>query len=215
MKPRLLAGIAALALVSLCVPAFINQQANSKSQNAPKNDSKSNSKSGPTNANKTMSIYDFKLQTLDGKPVQLSKYQGKTLLIVNTASNCGYTRQYTALQALNQKYKAQGLEVLGFPANNFGGQEPGSNEEIGAFCQKNFGVTFDLFAKSSVKGADISPLFRYLTTDAKPDASGEIGWNFEKFLISRDGTLVSRYKSGVAPDSAELTKSLEIELAKK
>lgn len=238
MKPRFLAGIAALALGSLCVPAILAHQAKSKSRvAAPKKTAVMKTKAkpiqvkavqtkplqakpiqivaAPKSAPNTMPIYDFKLESLDGKPVDLSKYKGKTLLIVNTASKCGYTKQYAGLQALNQKYKAQGLEVLGFPANNFGGQEPGSNEEIGAFCQKNFGVTFDLFAKSSVKGDDISPLFKYLTTEAKPDATGEIGWNFEKFLISRDGTLVARYKSGVAPDSAELTQALETELAKK
>lgn len=238
MKPRLLAGIAALALGSLCVPAILAQQAKSKAKvAAPKRAAVMKTKAKPNQVRavpakklqakpiqtvaapksvpNTMPIYDFKLESLDGKPVDLSKYQGKTLLIVNTASQCGYTKQYAGLQALNQKYKAQGLEVLGFPANNFGGQEPGTNAEIGAFCQKNFGVTFDLFAKSSVKGDDISPLFKYLTTNAKPDATDEIGWNFEKFLISRNGKLVSRYKSGVTPDSAELTTAIETELAKK
>ncbi len=231
MKSRFVAGLAALALGSICVPAILAYQAKAKPKTATKvvaPETKVKAKAKPLQAKAkpvltlaakpaapTMPIYEFKLETLDGKPVQLSKYKGKTLLIVNTASNCGYTKQYAGLQALNQKYKAQGLEVLGFPANNFGGQEPGSNEEIGAFCQKNFGVTFDLFAKSSVKGKDISPLFKYLTTEAKPDATDEIGWNFEKFLVSRDGTLVSRYKSGVTPDSAELTQAVETELAKK
>lgn len=163
----------------------------------------------------SMPIYDFKLETLDGKPVDLAKYQGKTLLIVNTASKCGYTKQYAGLQALSQKYRAQGLEVLGFPANNFGGQEPGSNAEIGEFCQKNYGVSFDMFSKVSVKGEDQAPLFKYLTTEANPDMTGEIGWNFEKFLVSRDGQLVARYKSGVAPDAAELTQAVESQLAKK
>lgn len=162
-----------------------------------------------------MTIYDYKLQSLDGQPVDMSKYKGKVLLIVNTASKCGYTPQYAGLQALSEKYKAQGLEVLGFPANNFGGQEPGSAEEIGEFCQKNYGVTFDLFAKSSVKGADKSPLFTYLTETANPEKTGEIGWNFEKFLISRDGTLVDRYQSKVAPESGELTQAIEAQLATK
>ena len=160
-----------------------------------------------------MNIYDFKLETLDGQPVDMAKYKGKVLLIVNTASKCGYTPQYAGLQAISEKYKAQGLEVLGFPANNFGGQEPGSAEEIGAFCQKNFGVTFDLFAKSSVKGDDKSPFFAYLTETANPDKTGEIGWNFEKFLVSRDGALVNRYKSAVKPDSEELTGAIEAQLA--
>lgn len=161
---------------------------------------------------KTMSLYDFKLETLDGKPVDMSKYKGKVLLVVNTASKCGYTPQYAGLQALSEKYKAQGLEVLGFPANNFGGQEPGSAAEISNFCQKNYGVTFDLFAKSSVKGDDQSPFFHYLTSEANPDKTGAIDWNFEKFLISRDGQLVDRFKSGVTPQSAELTGAIEKQL---
>ncbi len=159
-----------------------------------------------------MKIYDYKLENLAGEPVDMSKYQGKVLLIVNTASKCGYTKQYAGLQAISEKYKAQGLEVLGFPANNFGGQEPGSAEEIGAFCEKNFGVTFDLFAKSSVKGADKSALFAYLTEKANPDKTGEIAWNFEKFLIARDGELVDRYKSAVTPQSEQLTGAIEEQL---
>ena len=162
-----------------------------------------------------MTIYDFKLETLDGQPVDMAKYKGKVLLVVNTASKCGYTKQYAGLQAISEKYKEQGLEVLGFPANNFGGQEPGSAEEIGEFCQKNFGVTFDLFAKSSVKGADKSPFFSYLTETANPDKTGEIAWNFEKFLVGRDGSLVDRYKSKVTPESAELTGAIEAQLAEK
>lgn len=162
-----------------------------------------------------MKIYDYKLETLDGQPVDMSKYQGKVLLIVNTASKCGYTKQYAGLQALSEKYKTQGLEVLGFPANNFGGQEPGSAQEIGEFCKKNFGVTFDLFAKSSVKGDDKSPLFSYLTEKANPEKTGEIDWNFEKFLIARDGQLIDRYKSAITPDSDQLTGAIEAQLAKK
>ena len=167
----------------------------------------------PTNP--AMTIYDYKLQSLDGQPVDMSKYKGKVLLIVNTASKCGYTPQYAGLQALSEKYKAQGLEVLGFPANNFGGQEPGSAEEIGAFCQKNYGVTFDLFAKSSVKGADKSPFFTYLTETANPAKTGDIDWNFEKFLVTRDGTLVDRFKSKVTPQSDEITQAIETQLAAK
>lgn len=162
-----------------------------------------------------MKIYDYKLESLDGQPVDMSKYKGKVLLVVNTASKCGYTKQYGALQAISEKYKQQGLEVLGFPANNFGGQEPGSAEEIGEFCTKNFGVTFDLFAKSSVKGADKAPIFSYLTEQANPDKTGEIAWNFEKFLVSRDGSLIDRYKSAVKPDSEELTAAIEEQLGKK
>ncbi len=164
---------------------------------------------------KTMPFYDFKLQSLDGKPVDMAKYKGKTILVVNTASKCGYTKQYAGLQQLHEKYAKAGLAVLGFPANNFGGQEPGTDSEIVEFCQKNYGVKFDMFSKTSVKGDDKAPLFRYLTTDANPELKGEIDWNFEKFLISRDGKLISRFKSGVTPDSTELTKAVETELAKK
>ena len=172
--------------------------------------------STPSNPSKVapMNIYDYKLESLDGKPVDMSKYKGKVLLIVNTASKCGYTKQYAGLQAISQKYKDQGLEVLGFPANNFGGQEPGNASEIGEFCQKNFGVTFDLFAKSSVKGADKSPFFTYLTEKANPAKTGEIDWNFEKFLIGRDGTMVDRFKSAVTPEGEELTDAIETQLKK-
>lgn len=162
-----------------------------------------------------MKIYDYKLETLDGQPVDMSKYKGKVLLIVNTASRCGYTKQYAGLQALAEKYREQGLEVLGFPANNFGGQEPGSATEIGDFCQKNFGVTFDLFAKTSVKGPDKSEFFAYLTEKANPEKTGDIAWNFEKFLLSRDGQLVDRYKSAVKPQSEQLTEAIEVQLAAK
>jgi glutathione peroxidase len=162
-----------------------------------------------------MTIYDFKLPNLAGKPVDLSQYKGKTVLIVNTASNCGYTKQYAGLQQLHEKYGKDGLAILGFPANNFGGQEPGSDAEIIEFCQKNYGVSFDMFSKVSVKGADKAPFFTYLTQDANADLTGEIGWNFEKFLVSRDGKLVARFKSGSAPDSKELVGAVEAELAKK
>jgi len=164
---------------------------------------------------KTMSIYNFKLKTLEGKDLDLNTLKGKVVLIVNTASKCGYTKQYAGLQALSEKYKGKGLAVVGFPANEFGGQEPGSDADISLFCQKNFGVTFQMMSKVVVKGADKSPIFKYLTEEANPELKGEIGWNFEKFLISRDGKLVSRYKSAVTPESAELTSAVEAELAKK
>jgi len=163
---------------------------------------------------KHMSLLDFKTQSLDGKPVDLSKYKGRVLLVVNTASKCGFTPQYAGLEKLSTDYDAKGLTVIGFPANNFGGQEPGTNEEIGAFCKKNYGVTFPVMTKSSVKGDDQSEIFKFLTSEANPDLTGDIGWNFEKFLISRDGKLVARFKSPVTPDSDELRKAVEAELAK-
>jgi glutathione peroxidase len=152
-------------------------------------------------------VYDFKVKDIDGKNFKLSKYKGKKLLIVNTASKCGYTKQYADLQKLADQYKGK-VVVLGFPANNFNGQEPGSNTEIKEFCSKNFGVTFPLSEKVSVKGLDIAPIFQYLTTQENPDFTGEIKWNFEKFLIDENGKLIHRYRSAVTPLSPEITSKL-------
>ncbi len=153
------------------------------------------------------SVFTFKVQDIDGKNLDLSKYKGKKILIVNTASKCGYTKQYAELQKLADAYKGK-LVVIGFPANNFGGQEPGENLNIKEFCQKNFGVTFPLAEKSSVKGADISPLFKHLTSTENPDFTGDIKWNFEKFLIDENGQLIHRFRSAVTPMSAEITQHL-------
>jgi glutathione peroxidase len=153
------------------------------------------------------SVYDFKLKTIDGANFSLSKYRGKKVLVVNTASQCGYTPQYAELQKLADLYKDK-VVVVGFPANNFGGQEPGANATIKEFCSKNYGVTFPLSEKVSVKGADISPLFKYLTAEPNPDFTGEIKWNFEKFLIDEHGKLIHRYRSHVTPLSADITKEL-------
>lgn len=152
-------------------------------------------------------IYTFKVQNIDGQTLDLKKYKGKKILIVNTASKCGYTKQYADLQKLANAYKEK-LVIIGFPANNFGGQEPGENLNIKEFCQKNFGVTFPLAEKSSVKGDDINPLFKYLTTANNPDFTGEIKWNFEKFLINENGELIHRFRSAVTPMSPEITKYL-------
>ena len=152
-------------------------------------------------------IYTFKIQNIDGKTLDLKKYKGKKILIVNTASKCGYTKQYADLQKLANAYKGK-LVVIGFPANNFGGQEPGENLNIKEFCQKNFGVTFPLAEKVSVKGDDINPLFKFLTTAQNPDFTGEIKWNFEKFLINEKGELIHRFRSAVTPMSPEITKYL-------
>ena len=152
-------------------------------------------------------VYTFKLKTIDGKNFSLAKYKGKKLLIVNTASKCGFTPQYAELQKLADQYKDK-VVVVGFPANNFGGQEPGTNSEVKEFCTKNFGVTFPLSSKVSVKGDDIDPLFKYLTTEPNPDFTGEIKWNFEKFLIDENGKLIHRYRSTVKPLSDEITKAL-------
>jgi len=152
------------------------------------------------------SVYDFSIKTIDGKEVKLSKFKGKKLLIVNTASKCGYTPQYKELEALHKQY-GKDVVLIGFPAGNFGGQELATNTEIQDFCEKNFGVTFLLSEKVSVKGADIDPLFQYLTTQDNPDFKGDINWNFEKFLINEKGQLVHRFRSKVTPMSTEITSN--------
>ena len=153
------------------------------------------------------------MKGIDGKPVDLGSYKGKVVLVVNVASRCGYTGQYAGLQKLYDAHKDKGLVILGFPANDFGAQEPGSDADIAQFCSTKYGVTFPMFSKITVKGPDKSPLYKALTESAEP--KGEVGWNFEKFLIGRDGSVVGRFKSGVAPDSAELAKAIEAELAKR
>lgn len=153
------------------------------------------------------SVYDFKIQSIDGETIDLSTFKGKKLLLVNTASKCGFTPQYKELEELSKKYKDK-LVVIGFPANNFNEQEPGENEDIKAFCEKNYGVTFLLADKSSVKGDDINPLFNYLTKAENPDFKGEIKWNFEKFLIDEKGKLIHRYRSAVTPLSTQIISAL-------
>ena len=152
------------------------------------------------------------VKKIDGKDVDLSAYKGKVVLIVNVASRCGYTGQYAGLQKLYDTYKDKGLVVLGFPANEFGAQEPGTDTEIATFCSSKYGVTFDMFSKIVVKGPGISPLYKTLTESADP--KGDVGWNFEKFLIGRDGSIVGRYQPGTEPNDASLTKAIETELAK-
>jgi glutathione peroxidase len=154
------------------------------------------------------SIYDFKVPGLEGQEIDLAKYKGKKILIVNTASKCGFTPQYEELEALNKKYKDK-LVIIGFPANNFGGQEPGSNSEINEFCKRNYGVSFTMAEKVSVKGDDIHPLFKYLTAEAaKMGVEDPIKWNFTKFLIDEKGKLVAVFPSKVKPMSEELTSKL-------
>lgn len=157
-------------------------------------------------------IYDFKVDSLGGAPVDLGQYRGKVLLIVNTASNCGHTHQYKGLEAIHKQFKDKGVEVLGFPCNQFGEQEPGSADEIGAFCEKNYGVTFPMFAKIDVNGDGAHPLFEHL----KSKASGILGtesikWNFTKFLVKKDGTVYKRYAPRTLPE--ELVGDIERLLA--
>ena len=164
----------------------------------------------------TAGVLDQRVQTIDGDTVSLKRYRGDVLLIVNVASQCGNTPQYEDLESLQKTYGEKGLRVLGFPANNFGGQEPGTNEQIKEFCTTTYGVTFDMFSKISVAGEDQAPLYKYLTsTKENPEFGGTITWNFEKFLVGRDGTVVARFAPKVKPLSKEVTSAIEAALAKK
>jgi glutathione peroxidase len=148
------------------------------------------------------SIYQFKFKTIDGQDKTFAEFKGKKILIVNTASKCGFTRQYESLEALHDSLGDQ-LVIIGFPANNFGGQEPGTNDEIATFCKKNYGVSFLMAEKVSVSGKDIDPLFQWLTTVENDSFVGKINWNFEKFVINEEGQLIARYRSGVDPMDPE------------
>ena len=158
-------------------------------------------------------LYGFTMNTIDGKPKSLGDYRGKALLIVNTASECGYTPQYAGLEKLYERYRDRGFTVLAFPANDFGAQEPGTDAQIKQFCSSRYGTQFDLFSKISVKGKDQHPLYAYLTN--VKGFEGKITWNFNKFLVDPSGTVVARYPSGVEPTSAQLMAKLELILPKK
>jgi glutathione peroxidase len=160
------------------------------------------------------SLYDIPLKDIDGKSTSLKPYAGKVLLIVNVASKCGFTPQYTGLEAIHEKYKDKGFAVLGFPCNQFGGQEPGTNEEIKQFCSSKYQVSFPLFDKIDVNGANRHPLYVRLAGNDAP-FPGNIKWNFNKFLIGRDGKILKRFDSGTKPDSPELTQAIEAALAAK
>lgn len=160
------------------------------------------------------SLHQFKMKDIRGSEVSLDAYKGKVVMVVNTASKCGYTPQYKDLQALYEKYANTDFVILGFPANNFGEQEPGSDEEIATFCEVNFGVTFPLFSKVEVKGTEQDELFAFLTTAENQDFTGEIKWNFEKFLINKEGKLVRRFRSATNPMSDEIQESIEAILNK-
>lgn len=164
---------------------------------------------------KASGLYAQTATDMDGKPAPLSQYAGKVSLVVNTASRCGFTGQYEGLQKLQAKYRDRGLVVLGFPSNDFWGQEPGSNQEIRLFCTRNYKVEFPLFNKDHVKGEGKQPVYKFLTDGPQSEFHGEIGWNFEKFVIGRDGRIVGRFKSRVSPDDPELVASIESALAAK
>lgn len=163
----------------------------------------------------TPAALDFTVKSLAGEDVHLGQYHGQVVLVVNTASKCGNTPQYKPLQKLHEAHAEQGLAILGFPANNFGQQEPGTDEEIGDFCEQNYGVTFDMFSKVSVKGQDICPFYAFLTDEeTNPGFAGPVRWNFEKFLISREGKVVARFSPRTQPDAPEVLAAIEAELAK-
>ena len=150
------------------------------------------------------SVYEFTMNSIDGQPLPLANFKGKVLLIVNVASFCGFTPQYEGLEAVYEKYKDQGFVIAGFPANNFGAQEPGTNEEIKTFCTRKYNVKFPIYSKISVVGPDKAPLYQFLTA-----TGGEIKWNFTKFLIDRNGRVIARFESPVKPDSAEVISAIE------
>ena len=169
-----------------------------------------------TTAFAASSVHEFTLNAINGTPTPLASYKGKVMLIVNVASQCVYTYQYEGLQALYVKYKDKGLVIAGFPANNFGEQEPGTDAEIGAFCKSKFGVTFPMFSKISVAGKDKAPLYQFLTDKAaNPKTGGEIPWNFTKYLVDRNGKVLARFDAPVEPESKELTSAIEAALAAK
>jgi glutathione peroxidase len=159
-------------------------------------------------------VYDFTLNSIDGQPAPLAAYKGKVVLLVNVASKCGYTPQYSALESTYEKYKDRGFVIVGIPANNFGAQEPGSNQEIKTFCSSKYHVTFPMMAKVSVKGDEITPLYQFLTDkSSNPRSGGEIKWNFTKFLIGPDGRVISRFEPEITPDSPQVTSAIEEALA--
>jgi glutathione peroxidase len=155
-------------------------------------------------------VYDFTLNSIDGQPAPLAAYKGKVVLLVNVASRCGYTPQYAALESIYEKYKDRGFVIVGIPANNFGGQEPGTNQEIKTFCSSKYNVTFPMMAKVSVKGEDTTPLYQYLTDKAaNPQTGGEIKWNFTKFLVGPDGRVIARFEPEVTPDAPQVASAIE------
>jgi glutathione peroxidase-family protein len=202
---------------SLCISAFVILSAlvvGALSASAVTDKIQADHKKNNETETSAMSIYDFAVNDIDGAPVKLDQYRGQVVMIVNVASKCGFTPQYEGLQKLYTTYKDSGLVILGFPANNFLHQEPGTDAEIKSFCSMNFGVTFPMFSKISVKGKEQHPLYAYLTDKKKNgEFGGDIGWNFTKFLIGRDGQIVGRFGSRTKPDDAELVEAVKKALA--
>ena len=197
----------ALGIVAGCSPGYVMTPTGAQAgeANEPTQDALMSTQSS--------SIYNFTLNDIDGKPVPLSRFRGKTLLLVNTASFCGNTPQYSDLQTMYDRYQSKGFEILAFPANNFGQQEPGTNEEIKGFCYTKYSLTFPLFSKISVKGSDKHPLYRYLTEESP--FPGEVEWNFQKYLVDSHGTVVARYHHRTKPTSDEIVRDIEHTIAQK
>ena len=169
----------------------------------------------PADSKQAPAALDFKVKSIAGKEVDLAQYQGKVIVVVNVASECGLTPQYEGLEALYEKYSDKGLTVLGFPCNQFGKQEPGSDAEIAQFCETNYKVKFPMFSKVDVNGEGAAPLYKHLTSlDAKPKGKGQVAWNFEKFVIGKNGEVVARFAPMTEPDAPELITAIEAELAK-
>lgn len=187
MKKIYITGIMVLLIVAIAISFAQNNSAASQS-----------------------SVYDFTMENIDGEMINLNKYQGKVALVVNVASKCGFTPQYEGLQSLYEEYKDRGFVVLGFPANNFANQEPGTDAQIQEFCTTNFGVSFPMFSKISVKGDDQDPLYNFLTSETtNPEFSGEITWNFNKFLVGPDGKVINRFESSDEPQSEKVVTAIE------
>jgi len=163
--------------------------------------------------NPVKNVLDFSMKSIDGREIVLNQFQGKVLLLVNTASQCGFTPQFKALEGIYKRYKDQGLVILGFPANNFFGQEPGTDKEIKDFCMINYGVSFPMFSKISVRGKNIHPLYKFLVEkESNPEFAGKIAWNFTKFLVDRQGNVVARFEPKKVPDDPEVIGAIEIAL---
>ena len=213
VTPTLIMGMLIVLALLLALPVCAADPGGKDGVSSPAAPATQPAATGPAKA--VPAVLDFTMKDIDGNDVPLKSHQGKVILIVNVASKCGFTPQYTALEALHDKYAGKGLAILGFPANNFGGQEPGTDPEIKAFCQAKFSVKFPLFSKISVKGDDKHPLYKFLTSqpiNGKP--GGEVSWNFEKFLVSRDGKVIGRFGPRITPDSKEVVEAIERELAK-
>ncbi len=204
-------------LIGSCLLALTACQQNDKPMNRAQTESASTDRTtaAADHARATpASPLAFTMKNIAGRDVPLDKYRGNVVLIVNVASKCGLTPQYEQLQALHKKYASRGLRILAFPANNFGQQEPGTNKEIQAFCTDNYGVTFDLFSKISVKGDDQCPLYQYLTSsDQNGEFGGEIRWNFTKFLVDREGRVIARFEPRTKPDAQDVIAAIERALA--